>query len=140
MKQTEGTETANVSFDLGAATMEYGNNAPYFTWGRKDPMVPSTGLSGSNKAIYGTYTYLSNMNTTDIAKTILAPQNFNTGYGPSKESWNVGNDASSVTKSIYDPSPAGFHLPHRGDLSRLQQKDRSYWDSTIGRCGGTQNN
>ena len=112
VKQTEGTATANVSFDLGAATMEYGNNAPYFQWGRKDPMVPSTGLANknkpilgtyssfgyfseanistgmanANKTIYGTYTALNNMSTADIAVTIRTPYYFNTNNGnPSLE-------------------------------------------------------
>ena len=86
MKQTEGTEIANVSFDLGAATMEYGNNAPYFQWGRKDPMVAHTGVAATNKPIYGTYTALNNMSTVDIAVTIRTPYYFNTNNGnPSLE-------------------------------------------------------
>ena len=141
MKQTEGTETANVSFDLGAATMEYGNNAPYFQWGRKDPMPPSTGLSNANKPIYGTYTALNDMSTADIAVTIRTPYYFNTSNGnPSLELWNVGNTVTTVNvdpvvKSIYDPSPRGFHLPPSGAFQGWEEAGRSYWQSTAGKQG-----
>ena len=132
VKQTEGTETANVSFDLGAATMNYGNNATYFQWGRKDPMPPSTGLANKNKPIYGTYTALSNINTTDIAATIRTPYYFNSDNGnPSLELWNVGNTSTTVNidpvvKSIYDPSPAGFHLPPSGAFDGWNENNRYY--------------
>ena len=141
MKQTEGSETANASFDLGAATMEYGNNAPYFTWGRKDPMVPSTGLASAQKAIYGTYTTFNNINTTDIATTIRIPYKYNTGYGnPSHELWNVGSTATNinvnpVVKSIYDPSPPGFHLPPSGAFQGWSESKRSYFQSMTGQSG-----
>ena len=136
VKQTEGTETANVSFDLGAATMEYGNNAPYFQWGRKDPLPPSTGLTNANKPIYGTYTALNNMSTADIAVTIRTPYYFNNNNGnPSLELWNVGNTATTVNvdpivKSIYDPSPRGFHLPPSGAFQGWDTKERFYWIGT----------
>ena len=140
MKQTEGTETANVSFDLGAATMEYGNNAPYFTWGRKDPLPPSTGLANANKVIYGTYSSVNNMSTTDISVTIRTPYYFNTGYNQSLELWNVGSTATKVNvdpivKSIYDPSPIGFHLPPSGAFQGWNENGRWYWQNTSGLQG-----
>ena len=141
VKQTEGTETANVSFDLGAATMEYGNNAPYYNWGRKDPMVTVRGLNTTNKPIYGAYTVLDNMSTTDIATTIRTPYYFNTNSGnPSLELWNVGstsnaNNVLPVTKSIYDPSPTGFHLPCSGAFQGWEEAGRSYWQNTTGKWG-----
>ena len=141
MKQTEGTEIANVSFDLGAATMEYGNNAPRFQWGRKDPMPPSTGLANANKPIYGTYTALNNMSTADIAVTIRTPYYFNRNNGnPSLELWNVGNTATTVNvnpvvKSIYDPSPTGFKLPCSGACQGWGESGRIYWQNTAGKEG-----
>ena len=121
--------------------MEYGNNAPYFQWGRKDPMPPSTGLSNANKPIYGTYTALNNMSTVDIAVTIRTPYYFNTSNGnPSLELWNVGNTVTTVNvdpvvKSIYDPSPIGFHLPPSGAFQGWEEAGRSYWQSTAGKQG-----
>ena len=117
----EGSETANVSFDLGAATMEYGNNAPYFQWGRKDPMVPSTGLDNKNKPIFGTYSSFGYFSEANISTGILMPYNIGySGVGNSPELWNVGKavinsvDVEPVIKSIYDPSPIGFHIPCSG--------------------------
>ena len=141
MKQTEGTETANVSFDLGAATMNYGNNAPYFQWGRKDPMPPSTGLANTRKGTYGTYSTFAIMSTTDISKTIRTPHYFNDNVGnPSLELWDVGNTSTMVNvnpiiKSIYDPSPVGFHLPCSGASQGWEEAGRSYWQNTTGKWG-----
>ena len=141
VKQTEGTETANVSFDLGAATMTYGNNATYFEWGRKDPMQPSNGLTNVGKPIYGTYSTIIDINTADIAATIRTPHYFNVSTGsPSLELWNVGNTATTVNinpviKSIYDPSPIGFHIPCLGAFQGWDESGRSYWQNTIGKQG-----
>ena len=141
VKQTEGTETANVSFDLGAATMEYGNNSTFFQWGRKDPMPPSTGLANAKKSIYGTYSTIVNMSTTDISATIRSPYCYNTSDGNSSlELWNVGNTVTTVNvnpivKSIYDPSPAGFHVPCSGAFQGWGESGRFYWQSTAGKQG-----
>ena len=141
VKQTESTETANVSFDLGAATMNYGNNAPYFQWGRKDPMIPATGLADKNKPIYGTYTALNNMSTADIAVTIRTPYYFNTSNGnPSLELWNVGNEVTTynvnpVIKSIYDPSPAGYHVPCTSACEGWDVAGRGYHQNISGLWG-----
>ena len=141
VKQTEGTETANVSFDLGAATMEYGQNAPHFQWGRKDPLPPSTGMANANKAIYGTYTILNNMSTADIAVTIRTPYKFNSSNGnPSLELWNVGNEVTTynvnpVIKSIYDPSPAGYHVPCPGACEGWDVAGRGYHQDISGLWG-----
>ena len=141
VKQTEGTEIANVSFDLGAATMEYGNNAPYFQWGRKDPLPPSTGMANANKAIYGTYTTILDLNTTEIAATIRTPYYFNNNNGnPSLELWNVGNTNTTVSvdpvvKSIYDPSPIGFHIPCSGAFQGWDENGRFYWQNISGKWG-----
>ena len=121
--------------------MTYGNNATYFEWGRKDPMPPSTGLANANKLIYGTYSSVNNMSTTDIATTIRTPHYFNTSNGnPSLELWNVGNTATTVNvdpviKSIYDPSPVGFHLPCSGAFQGWDESGRSYWQNTTGTKG-----
>ena len=121
--------------------MEYGNNAPYFQWGRKDPLPPSTGMTNANKPIYGTYTALNDMSTADIAVTIRTPYYFNTSNGnPSLELWNVGNTVTTVNvdpvvKSIYDPSPIGFHIPCSGATQGWDASGRSYWSSTVGKQG-----
>ena len=136
VKQTEGNETASVSFDLGAATMEYGNNAPYYHWGRKDPMPPSTGLNNNNKLIYGTYSSVTNINTDDLATMIRNPHCYNKSAGKiSYELWNVGNtsrniNVNPVIKSVYDPSPAGFHLPCSGAFQGWNESGRSYIQTT----------
>ena len=121
--------------------MEYGNNAPYYQWGRKDPMPPSTGLANTSKSIYGIYTTILSLNTTDIAETVCTPYYFNNNNGnPSLELWNVGNTSTivnviPVVKSIYDPSPAGFHIPNTGAYQGWNENGRSYWQNTAGKQG-----
>ena len=98
----------------------------FYQWGRKDPLPPSNG-SGSDITLYGYETAKPTMNTspntTIIERSIMNPLTF---YGTGIEGnwlnrsaldlWNVGNKDTDVnfklvTKSVYDPSPAGFHLP-----------------------------
>jgi hypothetical protein len=81
------------------------------------------------------------MNTTDIATTIRTPHYYNISNGnPSLELWNVGNTSTTVnvdpiTKTIYDPSPVGFHLPCSGAFQGWDASGRSYWQNTVGKQG-----
>jgi hypothetical protein len=58
VKQTEtGGLTSTITFDQNAvsaadSTYEYGINAPYYQWGRKDPMLPSNGMGNTDKPYY----------------------------------------------------------------------------------------
>ena len=81
------------------------------------------------------------MSTVDIAVTIRTPYYFNTSNGnPSLELWNVGNTITNasvepVVKSIYDPSPCGFHLPCSGSFQGWEEGGRTYWQGISGKWG-----
>lgn len=104
-------------------------------------MPPSTGLANTSKSIYGIYTTILSLNTTDIVETVCTPYYFNNNNGnPSLELWNVGNtstivNVTPVVKSIYDPSPAGFHIPNTGASQGWNENGRSYWQNTAGKQG-----
>ena len=105
----------------------------FYQWGRKYPFPPSDGLSFNSTTDKTLYKYDTSGNSISencwskvssqatIATSILKPSTFYWGYenwcNPySYELWNVGNSATGVnfnqvTKSVYDPSPAGFRLP-----------------------------
>jgi hypothetical protein len=143
VRQQEGNRNASVSYDVGVTTKALGDNAPFFQWGRKDPFVPSTGLGDEGKKVSTYYALAGDINTTEIANTIKNPYSFNSSSGnASNELWNVGsintNGAKSlipVIKSIYDPSPIGFHVPSSGTFLGLGSNGRSSWQNTSGKKG-----
>lgn len=93
-----------LSHNIGAT--EGNPGGCFFQWGRKDPFIT------------GEFT-CSSQSVTDMSGTITAPDSFITGlwsYGCShRNNWDADNDLlstdSPVIKTIYDPCPAGFHVP-----------------------------
>lgn len=106
-----------------------GGNAPYYQWGRKDPMLPVI-IDPSNltdKPCYATSNYKFQIATgqVSIGKSISNPNLFYNYGSKAPEDWcsthytnlwsadnttTTAND-NVVIKTIYDPSPVGYHLP-----------------------------
>lgn len=120
-------------FPLGWNDSTTAPTCTFYQWGRKDPFPPSDGSSlnsTTDKTVYK-YDPSGNSTTSDcwykvgsqatIAISILNPSTFYYFSGnwcsqSSDELWNVGEDDyyvdfETITKSVYDPSPAGFRLP-----------------------------
>ena len=120
-------------FPLGWNDSTTAPTCTFYQWGRKDPFPPSDGssfISTTDKKVYK-YDDSGNSSTENcwykvgsqatIANSILNPSTFYFGYAnwcsqSSNELWNVGEDDynvdfETITKSVYDPSPAGFRLP-----------------------------
>ena len=140
--QPESGKKSSVSYNIGVLTKVYGNNAPYFHWGRKDPLVPSTGFSSGNKDVEAFYYSTTNtIESKDISVTIRNPHSYNVDTGnESLELWNVGNTSTSIAftaviKSVYDPSPIGFHVPSPGCYQGWNEAGRISYDYTSGRHG-----
>ncbi len=113
-----------------------GNNATYYQWGRKDPILPSNGEFG-NKAYYTSDGTSSKElpkeswgGTADncIKTGIQRPQVFcmdenmdNRYYNLWSAKERVGEgalyDTEKPYKSIYDPSPAGYEIPSNDAVS-----------------------
>lgn len=138
--QTEGDglESSDVIHQGGDEySVSYGNNAPFFQFGRKDPFPSSTGLANTVRPLYNnTYPTTGKISTTNIASTIIYPYQFNSSNGNSSlELWNAKNTKTSVntntvTKTIYDPSPSGFKLPNIGSYQGWSTNNSNYTGST----------
>ena len=149
-------------FDVaqGSASMPLYSYAPYYQWGRKDPMIPSSGSGAYNHntwSIDGTqltssanntsYSYITG--THSIGETIQNPISFyynSSTYGPYNETkynyWDAENttlDNSSSTprsvatvKTVYDPCPPDFCVPTSNCFYYIYSNYSSYfpWSST----------
>ena len=125
--QTEtGGKDAIISFEqLSADSLyTYGNNAPYFQWGRKDPMLQSNGIGNYDKLFYDNKRPWQRI--ASQVSTCVAIQNPFTFYTVSNGDWSTTHNwdywninfqsATSINntptkKTIYDPSVSGFCLP-----------------------------
>ena len=128
IKQQSGNKTADLALNQRGhfeGDRKNGNN-PYYQWGRKDPMLPSDGVTsgnGKNKECYpgeNQYAFVKNgLKTTDIKEYIRNPHKFNNKRymdGQYYNLWNIDNEKTDenddvVIKSVYDPSPVGYSLP-----------------------------
>jgi len=137
VKQTETggqTATANITQLSSDSTYTYGVNAPCYQWGRKDPFVPSNGISNIEKPCYdNSYTACirsSGAVATNIA--ILHPNVFYFVLDASWSStnkldfWNFNNTATTnnnntVYKTIYSPSPTGYVEPKPAAFSAFSK-------------------
>ncbi len=136
--QGDGLEASDVINQGGDDyTVSYGNNAPFYQFGRKDPFPSSTGLANAVRPLYNcSYPTTGTISTTSVATTIAYPYQFNSSDGnTSLELWNAKNTLTSVntnavTKTIYDPSPSGFKLPGVGAFQGWSTSNSNYTSST----------
>ena len=104
--------------------------APYYQWGRKDPM-----MSSANQWYNADHQEIENLPTSTVAtdgdpdlieKFIEHPQTFFMAQHVSSKEislpyynlWNVTQNDKNV-KSIYDPSPVGYVVPFKEPLQTL---------------------
>ena len=114
--------------------------SPYYQWGRKDPML----RSGTSAAV-GSFNITGC--ATSVAATIQNPNVFNTEDRTNGNWWtNDGTpvtfynywDASqtttgaghkSIVKTVYDPSPVGFHIPCGATFTGFSASNGGTWDN-----------
>lgn len=111
------------------APMEsYGLN---YQWGRKDPLV------AQNYGVTVPSTKVAAAAEIDIAYSILHP----TEYIKGSENENLGNwnntDMSTLwndggNKTIYDPCPAGYRVPVKGDGEKMWTSGTEGWTAGTG--------
>ena len=122
----DGTSLSDtIIISQSPSVLTSGGFAPYWQWGRKDPMPPSTGYSNSDNTLFfgSGYNYYKRLYQSSIGYAIQNPnETFNTGSNDwcSQHTyhnlWNVNNTVlgqsdNLVVKTVYDPSPAGFTIP-----------------------------
>ena len=114
-----GGETSTLAFEqLSADSLyTYGNNAPYYQWGRKDPMLPSNGNGALDKVVYDAkFSLTLTFDSSNKKEDIMYPYMYNLYSGSrSLELWSKGNNSTSynsnnIKKTIYSPIPYGFNL------------------------------
>lgn len=133
VKFTAGENTKEITIVQKENKITFGDNHPYYQWGRKDPFLPSNGYQNlqnqiarnENKRWFGPDGLHTTANpdhrnlgtgNTCIQNYIKNPEvmhssNFadNTYYNLWDSSHN-GTTGTSV-KSVYDPCPVGFKVP-----------------------------
>ena len=114
--------------------------SPYYQWGRKDPMLRSnTSASVGSFNITGC--------ATSVAATIQNPNVFNTCETTNYNWWTndgtpvtfynywdasqttTGNGHKSIVKTVYDPSPVGFHIPCGATFTGFSASNGGTWDN-----------
>jgi hypothetical protein len=104
--------------------------APYYQFGRKDPMLPNDGTTYTKDhnqyPTGGSYLWKIQDNATTLTNTIRNPyimfhptvntkSDWCTSTPPWARLWNTTGEEGAwdikVTKTIYDPCPVGFHVP-----------------------------
>ena len=127
MRFTAGGLTREITIRQKAETLSSPGNHPYYQWGRKDPLMPSTGTGGNNKVLYGEdgstaieSEPLQNLGSGDacIRNCILNPGTMNSTPGMDykyNNLWSANNPGEAagkvpIVKTVYDPSPSGFRL------------------------------
>jgi len=129
--QEETGKTARFRISQKDTTAQSYGNHPYYQWGRKDPMLPASGeiQNNKNKSQYGDYLWKIEQPAVRLEQAIRNPNVF---YGSTvKGSWFIQDDYLDthhsfwdsgmgkahnldrpVVKTVYDPSPVGFHVPN----------------------------
>lgn len=130
--QTETGKSEIVTLNQSSYASVGGNN-PYYQWGRKDPMLPGirteSGATEDKRCYSAAYAFDKVAGPVSIGTSIQHPH---ISYPHSVDwcdanatvsdkitfcnLWSADNRLTSandyaVVKTIYDPSPAGYHLP-----------------------------
>ena len=123
-------------------------NAPYYQWGRKDPVLPASGWANgtneTNKALhyYSNYSFAQIDAGESLGSTIqhphayyiisaLTPFSTPTNYcrlwdGNAPTNFSAPTANANVLKTIYDPCPPGYHVTGPYTLTGLTVRKGNY--------------
>ena len=111
-------------------------NGLLYQWGRKDPF-PGTGVLSGSTAAKVTGTAITTVaQTTDngtMEYAIAHPTQF---IYKSSNDWLVNSDASlwsAGAKTVFDPCPAGYHIPFANAISGMTIANTTWSDTNKGR-------
>lgn len=143
--EQEGTgKTQIIEFTQTQHSVSYDNwNVPYYQWGRKEPMLPAQSHNQIpiNKTWYdaagksSTSWAYSKADVDEIWEAI--PSCIKNPGKMIKVSvwkvylyrnlWNASPDDNSVVKTVYDPSPVGYHIPPKNAFNGFTYDGRNYY-------------
>ncbi len=147
VKFTAGDQSKEITIKQLANVIATGSNAPFYQWGRKDPLYPSNGMDNTTKIWYDKEGMPSTANPMEgtfstgndcIKNCILNPNlmhNKNFGDNTYYNLWSADNKTTSandnpVNKTIYDPCPVGFKLPASNAFTGFTTTGESVSSST----------
>ena len=123
---------------------------PYFQHGRKDPFIPGDGLD--DMTVYGVNSLTSRTEENSairsggvsaqlgVGEAIQHPNYFGASTGGSHAWYWTWEDHSSFwnssAKTIYDPSPVGYHVPSSADFDALPFDGATYVEGVSAHLGG----
>lgn len=149
--QNTSNKTQEIKINQMSQDLIYAENAPYYQWGRKDPMLAENGEGGGLKPSFGTTTYEVSQTTTAVPinqgilnpnifyQSVTDPKNWMTPVNPTL--WGCYTTSSTVNvKSIYDPSPIGYMMPTEDVLFDFLSLQYKYVYSPVEGCSFSANN
>ena len=144
--EQEGTgKTQTIEFTQTQHSVSYDNwNVPYYQWGRKEPMLPaqSHNQQSLNKTWYDatgesskSWTYSGEESVDEICEAIPSciknPGKMIGLYAWDAylylNLWNASPNDNSVVKTVYDPSPVGYHIPPKNAFNGFTYDGGSYY-------------
>lgn len=149
-KQTRTGKEVKVTFTQKPYFEQAQGQAMFYQWGRKDPYWPGMNLTSSDRVYDGGITLAQSVqepmkmgNRRAFYSALGTGPDGHEKWGstwdwnndPARECtylnlWDanatgyMGDNTSTFVKTIYDPSPAGFHIPRAADFSKLTEGRR----------------
>ena len=121
--QNVSNKTYDMTFTQRDTSFSIGHNAPYYQWGRKDPMLASDG-SNNSKSCFGPkpFTIEKIQSPVSVETANQTPYVFycNVSNWNSDSNVNLWLGSDSISKSMYDPSPVGYMMATKDILGLLQ--------------------
>ncbi len=129
----QGTSVDMMDRNIGALSSFYEGTASYglfYQWGRKDPFMGAASTDGTPMASTGVFNHLGSNSDCTVDFAVANPATFITCDVSSGNDWlyeSRQNDLWTDDKTIYDPCPAGWRVPHGGEDGVWNQvKEGSY--------------
>lgn len=134
-----------ITFVQQSESAIYGENAPYYQWGRKDPMIASNGMGeAEDKACFGDnkFRLSSGSSPVKLSEGIRNPAVFycSTTHPDNWETpisinlWGNAQTEDKVWKTIYDPSPAGYQVPQLHMIFAFVDMTHQFVEAPVNGC------
>lgn len=135
----------DIEFTQVSNTVTYGENSPYYQWGRKDPMLASNGLGNAQyKTCFGNNPYKISSSVSPVAlmQGILNPNIFycsnefpdNWQTPINIKLWGDSQTTNHIWKTIYDPCPAGYQIPQLDIIFSILKMPAEFVEQPINGC------
>lgn len=142
----DGNHDAWVAVKQIKKTIYSGGRNAYYQWGRKDPMLPAIVVDGvvndfnqdfdEEKLKFTIEEGQVTMQTAIKNPNVFYKNEHNWCSNIYTELWNYKaeeKNPSSIGKTIYDPCPAGYHMPtvNSFKLFTSSETDNNYWNEGV---------